>query len=80
MDQAFLHAFREGHIFRSGEDVGLLDLCVYDSGGVVRHLAAVRTVSLVAVVFCRVVRSSYHNSGVAVIITCSKGKSRNRHQ
>ena len=80
MDQALLHAFREGHILRSGENVGLLDLCVYDSGSVVCHLAAVRAVRLISVIFRRVMGSCDHNARVAVIITGGKGKRRNRHQ
>ena len=79
-DQSFFHALCKGHIFCSGQYVGLLDLVVNDRCRVICHLAAVRTVCLVTVVFCRIVGCGHHDSCVAVVVTGRKGKCRYRHQ
>ena len=79
-DESLLYAFRKGHTFGSGQHIGLLDFAVNNGGCVVCHLAAIGTVSFITVIFCRVVRGSYHDAGIALIISCSKGESGNGHQ
>ena len=80
LDETLVNAFRKAHVLRAGEDIGLLDGIVNDCCGIVRHLAAVRSVSLVAIVLCRVVGRRDHDACVALIITGCKGKCRDRHQ
>ena len=79
-DQTLFHAFRKRNAFGTRQHVRLLNLAVNNGSGIVRHLAAVRAVGLVAVVLCRVVRSRYHDAGVALIISCREGKRWNGHQ
>ena len=79
-DQALFHAFCKGDAFCTCQHIRLLDFTVDNGGCVIGHLAAVRPVGLVAVVFCRVVGSRYHDARIAVIIPCRKRKGGNRHQ
>ncbi len=79
-DEALFHAFCEGHVFGTGQDIGLLDGVIDDCGCVICHLAAIGAVSLEAVVFCRVVRRCDHDTCVAVIIAGCEAQSRNGHQ
>ena len=78
-DQAFLNAFCKGHVFGTSQYVCLLDLIINDGCCVICHLAAIRAVSLISVIFSRVMRSCNHDSCIALIVACCKGKSRNRH-
>ena len=79
-DESLFHAFREGHVFGAGQDIGLLDRVVDNSGCVIGHLAAVGAVGLEAVVLGGVVGSGDHDTRVAVVITGSKAQCGDRHQ
>ena len=79
-DEALLDTLCKGDVLCAGEDIGLLDLIVDDSGGVIGHLAAVGAVGLVAVVLGRVVRSCDHDARVALVVTGGKAQGGDRHQ
>ena len=78
-DQTFLNALCKGHIFRTSQNVCLLDLIINDSCSIICHLAAIRAISLVSIIFSRVMRCGNHNTRVALIVACRKGKGRYRH-
>ena len=80
LDQAFLDTFRKAHVLGTRQHIRLLDGGVDDGGCVIRHLAAVRAVCLVAIVLCRIVRSRDHDAGVAVVIARRKAQGRHRHE
>ena len=80
LDEALLHTLGKRHGLGTGEDIGLLDLGIDDVGGLIGHLAAIRTVSLVAVVLGGVVAGRDHDAGVAVIVAGGKGKRGHRHE
>ena len=80
LDQAFFHAFREGHVFCAGQNIGLLDGIIHHRCRVVGHLAAIRAVSLVTVVFSRVMGSGHHDACVAFIIPGREAEGRYGHQ
>ena len=72
--------FLEGHPGGAGENIGFLNLGVHHRGGIVRHLAAIGAVGLVAVVFGRIVRGGNHDTGVGMVIAGGKGQSGHGHQ
>ena len=79
-DEAILHALCKRDVLSTGQHIGLLDLIVHDGSSVIGHLAAIRAVSLVAVVLGRVVGSRDHDARVAIVVTGGKAQGRNRHQ
>ena len=79
-DQACFHTCGEGHVLCTCQHVGLLNGIIDNSRSIVGHLAAIRSVSLVAVVLGRVVGCGDHDACVAFIESGSKAESRNRHQ
>ncbi len=79
-DQPLFDALCKRHVCSPGQNVRLLNLVVDHCGSVIRHLAAVRSVCLIPVVFGRIVGGRYHNACVAMIISGGEAKRRNRHQ
>ena len=78
-DEAVLYALGKGNHFCTVQHINFLNFLIYNISSLVRHLAAVRAVCLVAVVLGRVVGGSHHDTGVAVVVPGGKGKGRYRH-
>ena len=79
-DEAFFHTFFEGYVFYTGEDVGFGHIIQNNSSSVRVQLAAIRAVSFVAVIFCRVVACSDNDTCFAFQLANRIGQNRNRHQ
>ena len=79
-DQPLLYAFCKGHIFGTCQNICFLDLGIYDGCRIISHLTTIRTICFISIVLSRIVRSCDHYTSIAVVVACSKGQCRNRHQ
>ena len=71
-DQPLLDAFPERHILRPGQHIRLLNLCINNASRIISHLAAIRSISLIAIILSRIMGSCDHDAGIAVIISRCK--------
>ena len=78
-NQAILNALGKGNLLSTIEHINLLDFVVYHIGSLVRHLAAIWAVGLVAIIFGWVVGGCYHNTCITVVVSGGKGQSWYRH-
>ena len=80
LDAALLQRRVEIRQSDARKNIGGLHLGIDRVGGFAGHLAAVRPVGLIAVVFGRVVAGRHHDAGVAVQMARGKAERRNGHQ
>ena len=80
LDAALLQRRVEIRQSDARKNIGGLHLGIDRVGGFAGHLAAVRPVGLITVVFGRVVAGRHHDAGVAVQMARSKAERRNGHQ